>query len=273
MTLIEKELYAIAVIRLVMSTAKNPAFMCSFGKDSMVLLHIIRKHGIKLPIIFHKDPWFPKKYSFADKLIAEYELEVYDYPPFAVTMWEGESIMAFTNHYQIGDISRGSILQLPKNILPPEEGKKWLCGLKDILGRPTGSFNYPWDFVFIGHKDSDEDQIAGKVKLHCDIKNNAGVGPSAAFPLRHFTDKDIWDYTDLHNVPQQEDRYDLKTRKEVEDKEANSDYANVCIECIDSRKKGQFVKCPKMNGLVISNASDMVPYSKPNHDYYGTKND
>lgn len=271
MTLAEKESYAVGVIRSVLSVAQKPAFMCSFGKDSMVLLHILQKHGIKVPLIFHKDPWFPKKYAFADGIVAEYELEVYDYPPFAVTMWEGESIMAFTNHYQIGDISRGAVLQLPKNILPPEEGKKWLCGLTDVLRRPTGNFSYPWDFVFIGHKDSDEDQIAGKVTLHCDIKNNGGNGPSAAFPLRHFTDADIWDYTEIHGVPQQEDRYDVKNRKEWPNKETNSDYANVCIACIDSRKKGQFVECPKLNGLVISNASDMVPYMKPNHDYYGAK--
>lgn len=263
---------AIAVINTVLAQAKNPALMCSFGKDSMVLLHILRSNNINLPVIFYTDPWFPKKYSFAHSLIAEWDLTVYDYPPIAVTMWEGESIMAFTNHYQIGDISKGGILQLPKNIIPPEDGKKWICGLNDILRRPTSGFNYPWDVVLVGHKDTDEDQIAGKVKLHCDVKKNNGIAPDVAFPIRHFTDSDIWEYTEKFGVPQQWDRYDRETKKENPDKETNSDYANVCISCIDIRKKGQFVKCPKLNNLVVTNMSESVPYHKPEFSYFGDKN-
>ncbi len=251
----------------VIETYRRPAFMCSFGKDSMVLLHLLRSRGIRIPIIFHRDPWWPRKYAFADRVITDWELEVYDYAPFAVSLWEGKEIMAFTNFYQVGPLPAG-VLRLPKNILPPEPGKRFLCGLNDVLRRPTGNFNYPWDCVLIGHKSSDEDQIAGKVTLHCDIKLGAGQTPDAAFPLRQWTDADIWNYTETHGVPQQSDRYYVKGRCEYKDKRANSDYAHVCIACVDRREKRPAVPCPRL-GCDVSNIADQVPYDQPNFRYFG----
>ena len=254
---------ALTLIDKVLREYKNPALMCSFGKDSMVLLDLLLRHSIKLPVIFHRDPWWPKKYAFADGIILEWNLEVHDYPPAKVTLWEGEAIMAFTNHYQIGP---QALLQLPKNILQPQFGEPFLCGLKQVLGRPTGTYQYPFDVVLVGHKSSDEDQIAGKVPLHVDVKLNGGAAPDAAFPLRGWTDKDIWDYTEAFEVPQQPDRY--KDRKELPDKTANSDYAHVCIACLDKRNTTPSVYCPKIEAEV-SNISQFAPYEEPAFTYYG----
>lgn len=260
---------ALELIRKILDTYRNPAFMCSFGKDSMVLLDLLEANNIRLPIIFHKEPWFPEKYVFADEMIAKYNLEVYDYPPFAMSLWEGKEIMAYMSHYQIGNAA-GAILQLPKNILPPVDGKKFICALTDVLARPKGTFSYPWDCVFIGHKNSDKDSIAGKIPLHCDIKINGGIGPDAAFPLRQWTDDDIWDYTIAHNVPYQTNRYDAATRSELPDKSANSDYTHVCIACCDKSNPVKSVHCPKL-GYEVSNALPFVTYTSPNFEYFGDK--
>jgi hypothetical protein len=260
----------LSFVRKTLEAYRRPAIMCSFGKDSMVLLHILRTAGIHLPVVFHRDPWWPQKYTFADRMIAEWELEVHDYAPSFVTLWEGKEIMAFTNHYQIGP-TPSSYLQMPKNILPPEPNRKFLCGIKDVLNRPTGTFNYPFDLVLIGHKSSDKDQIAGAVPLHVDVKNNQGMAPDAAFPLRYWTDEDVWDYTSKHGVPQQEDRYDVANRCEKTDKWTNSDYANVCIACCDKRSQAKSVMCPKL-GYEVSCVADKVPYSEPQFDYYGDDN-
>ena len=255
------------LIEHVCSTYNAPAFMCSFGKDSMVLLSIIEGMGLRLPVIFHRDPWWPKKYKFADEQIAKRELEVHDYPPSAMSLWEGESIMSFVSHYQIGH-RQGAILSLPKNIVKPEGGKRFLCGLNEVLKRPTGAFNYPWDCVLIAHKSSDEDQIAGKVTLHCDVKFGGGIGPDAAFPLRNWTDEDVWNYTEANSVPQQPDRYDVANRCEYPDKDTNSDYAHVCIACCDKSKPVRSVICPK-TGYEVSSALHAVPYTDVRLDYFG----
>lgn len=228
------------------------------------MLNLLAGMGHKLPIIFYTDPWFPAKYKWARDIIAEFGLETYDYPPLGVTLLHGKSIVAFTNHYQIGNCT----LELPKNIEKPVDGRKWVCGL-EVLSRPTGTFNYPWDAVFIGHKDTDVDQIAGSVKLHVDVKLNAGRGPDGLFPLKHWTDDDIWEYTDRFNVPQQWDRYDRQTKKEYDDKFTNSDYANVCINCCDCRETQKSVPCPKLGGMKVPVIASMVPYKELLGGYYG----
>jgi hypothetical protein len=160
-----------AQIREALEQSTAPVLLCSFGKDSMVLLHLLRSMGLDLPIVFHRDPWFPHKYAFADRMIREWNLTVWDWQPVAVSLWHGKGIVAFTNHYQIGQKPTGEPVTccVPKNILPPVEGKPYLCGLADLMHRPTGTFQYPWDMAFIGHKSSDQDQIAGRVPLHTDL--------------------------------------------------------------------------------------------------------
>ena len=256
-----------SLLRASLPRYRAPGFMCSFGKDSMVLLWILRRMGVDLPVVFYRDPWWPEKYAFAEHVIRECGLTAFDYAPVGVTLWEGKEIMAFTNHYQVGPLPHG-ILFLPKNILPPEPGRKFLCGLKDVLQRPTGNFNYPWDMMLVGHKSSDQDQIAGKIPLNVDLKQNSGLGPDLLFPLRHWTDADIWEYSRAFDVPQQPDRYDRATGTEQPDKAANSDYAHVCIACCDRRNKAPSVHCPKFN-IEVSNVADRVAYHAPKFDYYG----
>lgn len=251
-------------INFVLPHYKRPAIMCSFGKDSMVMLNLLAAMGHKLPVVFYTDPWFPEKYEWARQIISTYGLEVYDYPPSAITLLHGKEIVAFTNYYQIGH----GYLELPKNIEHYALGKRWVCGLQ-LLQRPTGTFNYPWDAVFVGHKDSDVDQIAGSVKLNVDVKMNAGRGPDLLFPLKSWTDEDIWEYTDAYDVPQQWDRYDRVKRTEKPDKWTNSDYANVCINCCDCRVKEASVPCPKLGGMMVPNVTALVPYKALTGGYYG----
>lgn len=266
-SLAEKVEYSVRFLRSLVN--RKTAFMCSFGKDSMVLLDLMLRNELRFPVIFHRDPWFPEKYEFADSIIHKYGLQVYDWVPSGVTLWKGESIMAFNSIYQVGKTPH-SVLNLPKNIVEPEHGKKFMCGLLDILGRPTGGFNYPWEVVVIGHKDSDKDQIAGSVKLVCDVKPGNGITPDAVFPLRHWTDEDVWDYTDEMGVPVQSDRYDQKNRCELPDKTKNSDYAHVCIACIDCRSSARSVICPK-SGLEVACIPSLVPYQSKDTmgNYYG----
>jgi hypothetical protein len=47
--------------------AQKPAILCSFGKDSLVIVHLTRELGLKLPIIYHRNHWFPEKNAFADR--------------------------------------------------------------------------------------------------------------------------------------------------------------------------------------------------------------
>lgn len=268
----EKIESAIRIIERALESKERPAIMFSGGKDSMALLHLMR-FGLDLDfdVIFHREPWHTHKYAFGEYIARRMGLRVYDYPPSALSLWHGKGIIAFTNYYQIGVMQDGrpACLALPKNIIECGEDSEtpYLCGKVEIMQRPTGAFSYPWDVAFIGHKSSDEDQIAGKVPLHLEIVDN-DAGPRLAFPLREWTDADVWEYTREKSLPIQTDRYDPIARKELQDKTNNSDYFPACIRCIDRRITDKEVMCPKLQKLV-PNVSDRVPYTDIKLSYFG----
>jgi hypothetical protein len=93
------------------------------------------------------------------------------------------------------------------------------------------------------------------------------MGPDLLFPLKGWTDEDIWEYTERYNVPQQETRYSVEYRKELPDKHANSDYAHICISCCN-KKSAAVVRCPKL-GMMVNNIADKVNYTTLPGGYYG----
>jgi 3'-phosphoadenosine 5'-phosphosulfate sulfotransferase (PAPS reductase)/FAD synthetase len=263
---------AVTLIREGLKMSQRPVLYCSFGKDSMVLLHLITRYmGESIDLVFHREPFQTHKYQFADRIIVTWNLIAFDYPPSATAMWLGKEILAYTNYYEIGTKPDGgpATLALPKNILEPKNDERWVCGWKRFLDRPTGNFNYPWDCAFIGHKNCDEDQIAGKIPLHKSIVVTEG-GPIIVFPLRYWSHDDVWDYTGMFNLPVDYSRYNQKDRKEHESKLFNSDYFTACTNCIDRRKSGK-VFCPLVNGEIESIA-DQVAYNTVSLSYYGEDN-
>lgn len=252
------------MIDKIMKQYKNPALMCSFGKDSMVLLALLSGKGIRLPVIFFRQPFFPKKQAFAMEMIEKYDLVAYDYPPSATSMANNGTVCEVIRHYQIGQqylsISDG-------NLYEPEEGK-YLCGLRDLLEKPKGTFQMPWDVLFCGHKSSDNDPLAGNLALHVDIHQHAGAA-TLAYPLREWSDKDVWDYIKAFNIPFHEERYDDVEMTDKEDKSFNPDYLPCCTRCID-KNQPEAVECPK-TGLQVTNMANTLRHVDMKMNHYGDK--
>lgn len=252
------------MIKTVMEKYKNPAILCSFGKDSMVIMAILRGLGIKdLPVIFFREPFFTEKYDFANEIIKKWELKCYDYPPTAISMANQNGKCEVIRHYPIG---QKNLVISDGNLYEPEIGKKFLCGMTDLLMKPTGTFNFQWDVLFCGHKSSDKDPLAGDLELHVDIHQQAGAA-SLAYPLRDWTDKDIWEYITAFDVPFHVERYDKDTKRDREDKTHNPDYLPCCTRCID-KNQSDFVTCPK-TGLQMTNISNNLRHIDMKLPYYG----
>jgi hypothetical protein len=256
MTYQEKVAYAHRVIEAAMASAKNPAIMCSFGKDSMVVLDMVRRHAT-LPIIFHREAFQPHKYRFANKVIDQMGLTVYDYTPCHTAVQESGDEVEIVSYYNIG--SKTSVV--PTGIRAPQEGESFVCGLTDIYLKPLGTFAFPWDFVFHGHKSSDIDPIYGPIPINSDFAHHLGY-VSAAYPIRFFTDEDVWRYTEENDVPFHAERYEKVDGVwgEKADKTFNPDYMAACTACM---KKGgpNSVPCPKKNGLYVSNVSEQLRWA------------
>jgi 3'-phosphoadenosine 5'-phosphosulfate sulfotransferase (PAPS reductase)/FAD synthetase len=233
---------------------------CSFGKDSTVMLHLVREvmpvnpltteGAYPRPVIYHRQPWFPDKNKFADELIRKWGIEVYDFPPFAA----GVKMKPAREHNNNGDGDRSRPLELvarysfghtyidlPMSTEKPVTGRPYMCGLHWLL-RPGSVATFPWKVAFVGHKSSDVDPFEGRVPLRGDSADVGNV--HMVFPLRDWTDDDLWDYIELAKVPFDTRRY--KNRQEVPDRWHNPDYFHTCTACIDPRETAEEVMCPKL---------------------------
>ncbi len=249
---------AAAVELIVAATGHHarPIVASSFGKDSMVLLSLVARAGFKLPILFFREPFFPRKYSFANWIILQHDYVVYDYPPRQTLVSKRNGEMEIVNLHD----APGRPLYLPTGIRPPVDGDEaYLCGLLDLYDKPKGSFpSFPWDLILIGHKNSDTDPILGPCPLNTDLQpGEAGGAPALCFPLRHFTDEDVWTYTERFKLPINHRRYDRTAGwKEFADITYNPDYFHACTACID-RDNPAMVMCPRL-GREIPNISSQV---------------
>jgi 3'-phosphoadenosine 5'-phosphosulfate sulfotransferase (PAPS reductase)/FAD synthetase len=223
---------------------------CSFGKDSMVMLHLIRSMGLNLPVIYNHIPYFPVKQAFANKVIEEWGLVVHRFPPFKTeVVMEPFDII---NRYSLPD---DNTLVMPVGVTPPIEGEPFLCGLMDLLGTLKSVVAYPWNVALIGHKSSDSDPLFGDMPL---VANSCRLSPNmtAVFPIGDFTDADIWEYTERFNVPYNDKRYDRASGyKEFADTTHNSDYYPACTKCMQAGP--EIVDCPKYGQ--VPNISSVLP--------------
>jgi hypothetical protein len=243
----------------------NPVVLWSGGKDSTAMLHLIRYEvGAKLPVIQWREPRFRSRYAFSDRLANAWDLEMYDYAPLDYMLTDGFDIETgaprfdFVKLYQFGQ--KALALCLGTEEPKPDElaSGRYLCGL-DALRRPTGTFEFPWDSAFHGQKSGDVDLIKGQVPLAQDALVQAGV-PTQYYPMRHWSDADVWAYLEAAGVPNDDTRYEKADGvwQHRKDKSANSDYYPVCWNCVN-RHLGDTVWCPK-NSCETNNISHLAPY-------------
>lgn len=238
--------------------------MWSGGKDSMVLLHLLRRHGIKVPVVFWREPWQPYKYEFHDKIIRDWELFVYSWHPYKSAMQRSGDEFEVQNWYQINGVS----LTCPTGITEPVDDLPHVTAL-DILKRPKqNQIMVPkFDALWIGHKQCDADPIlGGDAGTRIEVRSLPhDIGPSLIFPLRDWTHDDVWQYIEDYDVPFDEKRYEKVDGKwrERPNKRHNADYVHASIECVDNREGApKFFRCKKLN-MDTENVAHMVPWVEP----------
>lgn len=239
------ETTALNYIETSLSIAERPIILCSFGKDSIVLLHLVHRVDKHVPVIFWREPFIQKKNEFAYKMIQDMDLEVYDYPPSGVDFCYNNGEMGVISRRDVGgDLGLFSF----KGLIEANSG---LCMFKDFILRPLiPSYNYAWDLTFVGTKTSDTDPLFGDLKLS-DILKPMGK-TILFFPLKDWTDKDIWGYIHKHNVPYNVKRYDEKNS------DYNNDYYECCYACVNPDNEDN-VFCHRENRM-IKNYGKQIDY-------------
>lgn len=240
----------------------NSVVLWSGGKDSTAMLHLLKfQAGIDVPVIQFRQPKFRERYAYSDQLIKDWDLTVYEYPASRFALADGpdtetgEVRFDLLHYFQWG--TKAVVLSLGTE--RPKEGEKFMCGMDDFLKRPTGTFNWPWESVWIGTKNSDTDLIKGHVPLAQDVRHAEG-SPVSLYPMRNWTDRDIYQYLEDNGVKADPTRY-IKTKSgwtNNPDKSLNADFYPTCLNCVD-RHQPNHVHCPKLKATV-TNISHLAPY-------------
>jgi hypothetical protein len=239
----------------------NSVVLWSGGKDSTALLHFLKfECDIHLPTVQFREPKFRERYEYSDRLIKEWDLEVFDYAPARVSLSDGLDIetgeMRFDllKHYQWGE--KSVVLSLGTE--RPKGDEKYLCGI-EYLRRPTGTFNWPWNAVHIGTKSSDTDLIKGHMPLSVDVRYAEGC-PVSLYLLRDWADEDVYMYLEEMGVMPDPDRYEkaFGEWRHKPDKSKNADFLPTCLNCVD-RHAPSHVHCPKLKAT-ITNVSHLATY-------------
>jgi len=222
---------ALEVIEDCLKASANPVCLCSFGKDSLVMLHLILRIK-KVPVIYWREPYFQSKFAHPQKIAEEWDLDVYDYPPTSTDYIKLGDYFDVFNYYYVNGKDWINLYTGTKNY---DEGKPFLCAIEDLLLRPkVPAYDFKWDCIFHGHKQVDPLYIGDRVELPLVTVFGERL---MTLPIKDWTDEDIWAYIKEHDLPYNKERYDDKNEAR------NNDLFPTCHNCLASAGKDAY--CPK----------------------------
>ncbi len=230
---------------------RAPVVAWSSGKDSMVLLALARQRWPQIPVVFFRQPHMPQKTRWANELAASWNLSVFDWPPAQTGVREGNNRLDLVSRYSVGTM----LLDVSLNLYEPAEGDS-LCVFFDLIVNRvrTAEVTLPWDVILLGSKASDKDKTVSPTGFTTEISVGPAGSPSVAFPLRDWSDEDVWSYSRQHGVPQITARY-------AGERSANSDDYPACYRCLVNG--ADEVDCPRLGVRIKSNAALVTHFAWP----------
>jgi len=250
---------SIYIFREVIANFNNPAMLYSVGKDSSVMLHLALKAFYPalppFPLVHVDTMWkFKEMIEFRDKRVKEVGMKIIIH-----TNEKGKEL-------DINPFIHGS--KLHTDLMKTE-------ALKQVLDK------YKFDAIFGGAR-RDEEQSRAKERVFSFRDKNHTWNPKQqrpelwnlynsniandesirVFPLSNWTEKDIWEYIKLENIPivplyfaKQREVIEFEGMKIlVDDKRIPHKYLkNIKKEIIRFRTLG----CYPLTGAINSNADDL----------------
>lgn len=255
------------LLRCMAVAYKAPALLVSWSKDSMVLRHIVRAAGYDWPVITYMTEWQPRKWDFARRMSVLYDEPIITYNPQGTWMFQqdGAAVMGCT--YQLGPHPELPGIDIHVDVIEPPDDAVTMppgyeCGLK-YMHRLRGSIEWIWDAVLLGHRDVDRDRFLGGLPLAAETVAMGDLHPDLCFPLKHWSDREIWNYTLQQNLPVDWARYSQDHQWEDPDyvpasllNAANNDCTHACLRCLKLNGPSS-VHCPALNAPVSNNAASV----------------
>lgn len=259
-----KEKEVMEVIETALEMFKNPVVLCSFGKDSMVVLHMVSQFKPDIEILFFQDilhKQFSRSSAYIFKTITDLNLDTYTYPPSHIGYIQNRAEFGIYYHYYIDD--NDSILLWWNdwiNLAKIDGSDRYkangsfLCAISDSLSMPTvGHYTFKWDCMFGGYKKADESLPPHIFPFWVPqerrfIEFSLSLFRAEVQPLLNWTDEDVWDYIRSNDLPYQQEIYENNPGgKSCLDKNGklHPRASLLCYECLDYHNSNKTIICPK----------------------------
>jgi 3'-phosphoadenosine 5'-phosphosulfate sulfotransferase (PAPS reductase)/FAD synthetase len=204
-------------IRTALATAQSPAVLCSFGKDSMLVLALVRELRPDTPVIWFRTGTDER---FAKRVIREWGLTAYSPSPADVYLLTDGQEQTIIHEYAFG----GARLPVVVDLADGE-----ICSLTRFPRR-TPTMVYPFDVVFTGYKDCDTHWLKGDASMFAG--NQRLDRAQIITPIRHMTDEQV-------RAALQDLRIPIET---------SADELPLCTHCMTAGP-GE-VYCPERGGFI-----------------------
>lgn len=175
-------------VREALVRSASPAVLSSFGKDSMLLLWLVREVKPSTPVI-----WFRtgQDERFAKRIIREWNLTAFSWAPADMyVVKDADEARTLVHEYGIGACRFPVLIDL--------NGDGGPCAV-DKFPLRVPSLYLPFDILLVGYKDTDQHWLKGDSKLFKDgtFFDRAEV----IAPLRHMTDEAVRAAIVDHHIP------------------------------------------------------------------------
>jgi 3'-phosphoadenosine 5'-phosphosulfate sulfotransferase (PAPS reductase)/FAD synthetase len=205
------------IIKESLRDARNPALLCSFGKDSLLLLFLTLKVRPDISIIWFKQRASDDQRKFAEKIIKDWNLTVLSYAPidsYFVPNDEGLTL--------IDEMSFGAV-NLP---LLTDTAQGSICAIH-VKDEQTPFFDYGFDVTLFGYKAVDKHSIIeNKFPSGFDCGNTRFLAP-----LWNLTDEEVLQAIQDLQIPY----------------EQFDDSLSICTRCLKSNEP---VFCPEVRDFI-----------------------
>lgn len=234
--MVERENAVRRLIAQQLQETSKPCVACSFGKDSVVLLHFVREQMPDIPVLYcpHFDD--PDKHAYVAQMVQEWNLNIQPILPSFRAIYELDEWIELVD---VVEPAPGQHLWLaidPDRSAPPDESP--ICGM-DAMQKVTPQEPRDFDAIFIGQKQQDFDRLLPWPAFVPIVHANKTV--RYIYPLAEWTDLHVWESIYRHRIPYNQRRYDKHLRS------ANNDTWNICTMCMGTNNP---VHCPKVNAEI-----------------------
>lgn len=176
-------------MREILEQAKTPIVLCSFGKDSLLLLAMAREIIQDIPVLwFHRD----RRDAFAEQIIADWNLTVFDYAPADVSIVPNGDGFSLISDYAFGN---GAVLPVLEDI---ELGEQ-CCGLLDK--QRLINFGFGWDLTLCGWRTSDHHPVYGANQPWIPEDGAPWGNTWLMAPIRDMSDAEVYAALDRRGIP------------------------------------------------------------------------